>query len=94
MERCKCFALLFIFTQAVVHKPRTAAFFVPIKKKQAIMEDRHEIYYVDYGAAKVYYRMDGDNAVCVQDRRVTMPREKFLDYLATARVLGHKTGKL
>lgn len=58
------------------------------------MEDIQETYYVDYGAAKVYYRMDGDSAVCVQDRRVTMPREKFLDYLATARVLGHKSGRL
>lgn len=60
-----------------------------------IMEDRQEIYYVDYGAGKVYYRTVGENLVeRVGGLTATMPREKFLDYLATARVLGHKAGRL
>lgn len=93
MERCKCFALLFVFTQAVVHNSGLPLFFVPIKK--TIMEDRQGIYYVDYGAGKVYYRAVGENFVeRVGGLTATMPREKFLDYLATARVLGHKTGRL
>lgn len=53
-----------------------------------------EIYYIDYGAAKVYYKVLDNGTVVVGDSSVTLSREKFLDYLATARVLGHKAGKI
>ena len=57
-------------------------------------KENSEIYYIDYGAAKVYYRLLDANTVAVSGGSVTLSREKLLDYLATARVLGHKTGKL
>lgn len=56
--------------------------------------DNTEIYFVDYGAAKVYYTLRDDNTIVTQDRTITLSRDKFLDYLATARVLGHNTGKI
>lgn len=57
-------------------------------------EERQEIYYIDYGAAKVYYKVLDNGVAVVGGSSVTLSREKFLDYLATARVLGHKAGKL
>lgn len=56
--------------------------------------DNTEIYFVDYGAGKVYYKLLDDNTIVAQDRTITLSRDKFLDYLATARVLGHNTGKI
>lgn len=53
-----------------------------------------ETYYIDYGAATVYYHVTDDNTVTSDGTAVTMPRHRFLDYLATARELGHKAGKL
>lgn len=56
--------------------------------------DNTEIYFVDYGAGKVYYTLRDDNTIVTQDRTIILSRDKFLDYLATARVLGHNTGKI
>ena len=54
-----------------------------------------ETYYINYGAATIYYHVTDDNTVIHSDgTAVTMPRHRFLDYLATARELGHKAGKL
>lgn len=53
-----------------------------------------EIYYIDYGAAKVYYTVLDNGMVETVGSKVTISRDKFLDYLATAKVLGHKAGKL
>lgn len=56
---------------------------------------KQETYYIDYGAATVYYHVTDDNTVIRSDgTAVTMPRHRLLDYLATARELGHKAGKL
>lgn len=43
---------------------------------------------------EVYYTLRDDNTIVTQDRTITLSRAKFLDYLATARVLGHNTGKI
>lgn len=56
--------------------------------------DNIEIYFVDYGAAKAFYTVREDNTVFTKGRMITLSRDKFLDYLATARVLGYNTGKL
>lgn len=48
-----------------------------------------ETYYINYGAATIYYHVIHSDGTAV-----TMPRHRFLDYLATARELGHKAGKL
>lgn len=58
------------------------------------MGNNTEIYFVDYGASKVYYTLSDDNTIVTQGRTVTLPKEKFLDFLATAKVLGYKTGRL
>lgn len=58
------------------------------------MDNQQEIYFVDYGAAKVYYTIQDDNTVVTQGKVIILSRDKFLDYLATARVLGYNTGKL
>lgn len=57
-------------------------------------EEKQEIYYIDYGAAKVYYTVTGDGRVIVGGNSVVISREKFMDYLATAKVLGHKAGQV
>lgn len=53
-----------------------------------------EIYYIDFGTSKLYYKVLDDNTVISKDHRTTISRDKFLDFLATAKELGHKTGKL
>ena len=58
------------------------------------LEIKHEIYFIDFGTAKVYYQILEDGSVISRDRRTTISRQKFLDYLATAKELGHKTGKI
>lgn len=56
--------------------------------------EKQEIYYIDYGAAKAYYRVDDGGTVTTRGGSVTLSREKLLDFLATARALGHKTGRV
>lgn len=53
-----------------------------------------DVYYIDFGTAKVYYQVYVNNTVICKDGKVHIPLAKFLDYLATARELGHKTGKI
>lgn len=59
-----------------------------------IVNDNTEIHFVDYGAAKVYYTIQDSNTIYTQGRKITLSRDKFLDFLATAKVLGYNTGKL
>lgn len=58
------------------------------------LEIKHEIYFIDFGTAKVYCQILEDGSVISRDRRITISRQKFFDYLATAKELGHKTGKI
>lgn len=58
------------------------------------MTTTQEIYYIDFGTAKLYYQVIDGNTVISRDRQTTLSRDKFLDFLATAKELGHKTGKL
>ena len=53
-----------------------------------------ETYWLDLGTTKVYYHVTGDNTVAVRGKSITISRQRLLDFLATARELGHKTGKL
>lgn len=54
----------------------------------------NDIYYIDFGSSKVYYQVYPDNTVICKDGKTHIPLTKFLDYLATAKELGHKTGKI
>lgn len=54
----------------------------------------NEIYFIDFGSAKVYYQIQEDGNVISKDKAARISKEKFLDYLAVAKELGHNTGKL
>ena len=58
------------------------------------MTTTQEIYYIDFGTAKLYYQVLDGTTVISKDHRTTISRDKFLDFLATAKELGHKTGRL
>ena len=60
----------------------------------AAQENNQEVYFIDFGKAKVYYQIPEEGMVILKDGKTTISRQKFLDYLATARELGHKTGKI
>lgn len=53
-----------------------------------------DIYFIDFDSAKIYYLIQEDGTVISKDKAAHITREKFLDYLAVAKELGHKTGKL
>lgn len=54
----------------------------------------HETYYIDFGTAKLYYQVIDDNTIISRDKTVTLPKDKFLTFLAIAKELEHKTGKI
>lgn len=58
------------------------------------LEIKQEVYFIDFGTARVYYKILEEGSVISRDRKTTISRQKFLDYLATAKELGHKTGKI
>lgn len=57
------------------------------------MNKAKEIYYVDYGAGTVYYHVI-DGIVTKDGKPLAISFDKFLDYIATAKELGHKAGRL
>lgn len=58
------------------------------------METTKETYWVDFGAAKLYYTVLDGSTVISRDRATTLSKDKLLDFLAIAKELGHKTGKI
>lgn len=57
------------------------------------METIKETYYVDFGQGSVYYQVV-DGAVICHDKKSPISLNKFLDFIATAKELGHKAGRL
>ena len=57
-----------------------------------IME--REIYFVGDELSTRYFHVIDENTVEQGGQRIGIPRERFLDFIATARVLGLKAGKL
>lgn len=54
-----------------------------------------EVYFIDFGNTTVYYQIIDDGArVISRNKSAVISRQKLLDYIATAKELGHKTGKL
>lgn len=53
-----------------------------------------ETYYIDFGTAKIYYQVVNGTTVISRDKATTLPKDKFLTFLAIAKELGHKTGKI
>lgn len=60
----------------------------------AAQENNHDVYFIDFGKAKIYYQIPEKGTVISKDGKTTISQQKFLDYLATAKELGHKTGKI
>lgn len=60
----------------------------------AAQENKHEVYFIDFGKAKIYYQIPEDGTVISKDSKTTISRQKSLDYLATAKELGHRTGRI
>ncbi len=58
-------------------------------------KDNRQVYWIDCKHTKLYFQVEDDGTVRGMDgKAVAMPTEKFHDFLATARVLGLKTGKI
>lgn len=58
------------------------------------MEQRIEIYKIDFGSGSIYFQVLNDNEVVCLDKTVTMPKQRLLDFIATAKVLGLNAGKI
>lgn len=58
------------------------------------MEQRIEIYKIDFGTGSIYFQTLNDNEVVCLDKTVTMPKQRLLDFIATAKVLGLNAGKV
>lgn len=58
------------------------------------MTQENEIYYIDTGAAKLYFQLIDDNTVQCRGNTTVMPRQKLVDFISTAQVLGLKAGRL
>lgn len=54
---------------------------------------QHETYYLDTGNDRVYFNVT-DGIIEVRGATPKVPTTKLLDFLAIARELGFKTGKL
>lgn len=58
------------------------------------MKANQETYWIDFGTAKLYYTVLDGNTVISRDHTATLSKQTLLDFLAIAKELGHKTGKL
>jgi len=58
------------------------------------MEQEKETYYVGDEQSTRYFSIVDDNTVKHGDCRISIPRERFMDFIATAKVLGLKAGKI
>ena len=57
-----------------------------------LMESNVETYYVET-CGRTYFRVE-DNVIHAHGKRITMPKQKLLDFIATAKELGIIAGKL
>lgn len=56
------------------------------------MESNVETYYVET-CGRTYFNVE-DNVIQAHGKRITMPKQKLLDFIATAKELGIIAGKL
>lgn len=57
------------------------------------MEQTIETYYVDFGTAKAYFTLRGESQCTSTAGTHTIPRQRLLDFIATAQALGLKAGR-
>ena len=63
------------------------------KKAMVAQTSNVETFYIDTGASTLYFQTI-ENTVTIKDRTITLSRHSFLLFLATAKELGFKTGKI
>lgn len=56
--------------------------------------EKKQIYWLDCQTTKLYFEVSEDGTVRGMQGDVRIPQDKFHDFLATAQLLGIKTGKL
>lgn len=57
------------------------------------MEQNIETYYVDFGTAKAWFTLRGDSQCTTAAGTHTIPRQRLLDFIATAQALGLNAGR-
>ena len=63
------------------------------KYYMAAQTNNVETFYIDTGSSTLYFQTT-ENTVTIKDRTITLSRHSFLLFLATAKELGFKTGKI
>lgn len=57
-------------------------------------DNTREIYYISDRFSSRYYHIIDDNTVQLGNTKYSIPLHRFLDFIATAKILGLKAGKL
>lgn len=57
-------------------------------------KEKTEIYYIGDRFSTRYYHVIDDSTVSLGDDKYSIPKERFLDFIAAAKVLGFKAGRL
>lgn len=59
-----------------------------------IMEQTNTIYYINFGGGTIYFKVVDNNTIVCYDKSITMPLQRFIDFINTAKELGLKAGIL
>lgn len=57
-------------------------------------KEKTEIYYIGDRFSTRYYHVIDDSTVSLGNEKYSIPKERFLDFIAAAKVLGFKAGRL
>lgn len=57
-------------------------------------KEKSEIYYIGDRFSTRYYHVIDDSTVSLGNEKYSIPKERFLDFIAAAKVLGFKAGRL
>lgn len=57
-------------------------------------ENNREIYYINLGSTTLYFHVFSSTEVIFRGCPFKLPRQKLIDFISTAKVLGLKAGRL
>ena len=57
-------------------------------------QDKDEIYYIGDRFSTRYYHVIDDSTVSLGNEKYSIPKERFLDFIAADKVLGFKAGRI
>lgn len=57
-------------------------------------QQKSEIYYIGDRFSTRYYKVIDDSTVSLGNEKFSIPKERFLDFIAAAKVLGFKAGRI